>query len=163
SALLIPLFFFIMLLRPPISQLFPYTTLFRSDHIPGARARAKAGELAFGTIDTWLLWQLTKGAVHATDATNASRTLLFNIHTQEWDADLLKLFNIPAKLLPSVEDSSHHYGDTALELLGAPIPVLGIAGDQQAALIGQACFKPGMVKSTFGTGCFMILNTGDTA
>src|SRR5699024_9985598 len=133
------------------------------DHIPGARARAKAGELAFGTIDTWSLWQLTKGAVHATDATNASRTLLFNIHTQEWDADLLKLFNIPAKLLPSVEDSSHHYGDTALELLGAPIPVLGIAGDQQAALIGQACFKPGMVKSTFGTGCFMILNTGDTA
>lgn len=133
------------------------------NHVPGARARAEAGKLAFGTIDTWLLWQLTGGAVHATDATNASRTLLFNIHTQQWDEQLLALFDIPASLLPSVQDSAHHYGDTAAELLGTSVPVLGIAGDQQAALIGQACFKPGMVKSTFGTGCFMILNTGTEA
>lgn len=128
------------------------------DHIDGARARAEAGDLLFGTIDTWLLWHLTEGRVHATDATNASRTLMFNIHSQAWDDELLELFNIPKQLLPSVEDSAHHFGDT--HLLGEPVPVLGIAGDQQAALIGQACFKPGMVKSTYGTGCFMILNAG---
>src|SRR5699024_10853765 len=133
------------------------------DHVPGARAQAEAGKLAFGTIDTWLLWQLTEGAVHATDATNASRTLLFNIHRQAWDDDLLALFDIPRSLLPSVQDSAHHYGDTAPALLGSPVAILGVAGDQQAALIGQACFQPGMVKSTFGTGCFMILNTGNQA
>lgn len=133
------------------------------DNVPQARARAEAGELAFGTMDTWLLWQLTQGQVHATDATNASRTLLFNIHQQCWDEKLLALFNIPSSLLPEVHDSAYEFGHTAAELLGASVPVLGIAGDQQAALIGQACFEPGMVKSTYGTGCFMILNTGDVA
>lgn len=133
------------------------------DNVPQARQRAEAGELAFGTIDTWLLWHLTQGQVHATDATNASRTLLFNIHEQCWDPALLELFNIPANLLPEVHDSAHEFGHTAAQLLGAPVPILGIAGDQQAALIGQACFEPGMVKSTYGTGCFMILNTGKVA
>src|SRR5690625_1120899 len=133
------------------------------DHVPQARERAEAGELAFGTMDTWLLWQLTQGQVHATDATNASRTLLFNIHEQRWDQALLELFNIPACLLPQVHDSAHEFGHTAAEFLGAAVPILGIAGDQQAALIGQACFEPGMVKSTYGTGCFMILNTGKVA
>lgn len=133
------------------------------DNVPLARVRAEAGELAFGTMDTWLLWQLTQGQVHATDATNASRTLLFNIHQQCWDEELLALFNIPSSLLPEVHDSAYEFGHTATELLGSSVPVLGIAGDQQAALIGQACFEPGMVKSTYGTGCFMILNTGDVA
>ena len=133
------------------------------DKVPGARKRAEAGELAFGTIDTWLLWHLTQGKVHATDATNASRTMLFNIHQQCWDEALLKLFNIPANLLPEVHDSAYEFGHTATEWLGTPVPILGIAGDQQAALIGQACFEPGMVKSTYGTGCFMILNTGEVA
>lgn len=132
------------------------------DAVPGARARAERGELAFGTIDCWLLWQLTGGAVHATDASNASRTLLFNIRSQAWDDELLALFNVPAALLPQVKDSSADFGSTVADILGAPVVIGGIAGDQQAALIGQACFVPGMVKSTYGTGCFMVLNTGST-
>ena len=131
------------------------------DNVPGARQRAEAGELAFGTIDSWLLWQLTRGKVHATDATNASRTLLFNIHEQCWDEALLALFNVPASVLPDVRDSAADFGTTCPELLGAAVPVAGIAGDQQAALVGQACFAPGMVKSTYGTGCFMVMNTGE--
>lgn len=130
------------------------------DNVEGARARAEKGELAFGTIDTWLLWKLTGGKSHATDATNASRTLLFNIVTQSWDDELLSLFRIPSSVLPAVKDSSADFGRTTADFLGAPIPVCGIAGDQQAALIGQACFVPGMVKSTYGTGCFMVKNTG---
>ena len=133
------------------------------DQVPGARARAEAGELAFGTIDSWLLWNLTGGQVHATDATNASRTLLFDIHRQCWDDELLALFRIPAALLPDVRDCAADYGQTDPSLFGAPIAVAGIAGDQQAALVGQACFSPGMVKSTYGTGCFMVLNTGEQA
>jgi glycerol kinase len=133
------------------------------DHLPNARQRAEAGELAFGTIDSWLLWNLTAGKVHATDATNASRTLLFDIHRQCWDEQLLELFHIPAALLPEVRDCAADYGHTESALFGAPIAVAGIAGDQQAALIGQACFSPGMVKSTYGTGCFMVLNTGSQA
>ena len=131
------------------------------DNVPGARPRAESGELAFGTIDCWLLWQLTRGKVHATDATNASRTLLFNIHEQVWDTALLELFDIPAAVLPEVRDSAGEFGSTCPELLGAAVPVAGIAGDQQAALVGQACFQPGMVKSTYGTGCFMVMNTGE--
>jgi glycerol kinase len=130
------------------------------DNVEGARERAERGELAFGTIDTWLLWKLTGGKSHATDATNASRTLLFNIVEQKWDDELLKLFRIPRALLPDVCDSSDNFGRTVPDLLGAPVLVGGMAGDQQAALIGQACFTPGMVKSTYGTGCFMVLNTG---
>ena len=132
------------------------------DNVEGARARAEHGELRFGTVDCFLLWRLTGGKVHRTDATNASRTMLFNIHTQQWDEDLLQLLNIPASLLPEVMDSAADFGQTAPEVLGASIPVCGIAGDQQAALIGQACFQPGMVKSTYGTGCFMVMNTGNT-
>ena len=131
------------------------------DNVPGARRRAEAGELAFGTIDCFLLWRLTGGAVHATDATNAARTMLFDIGRGVWDSDLLDLFGIPAALLPQVRDCAAHFGDTAPELFGAPITVRGMAGDQQAATIGQACFSPGMVKSTYGTGCFALLNTGD--
>lgn len=133
------------------------------DNVAGARARAAKGELAFGTIDTWLVWQLTGGRRHATDATNAARTLIFNIHTQQWDEELLRLFDIPASLLPEVLDSSADFGCTESGLFGAPIPIGGVAGDQQAALIGQACFRPGMVKSTYGTGCFMVMNTGEEA
>ncbi|AJD47594.1 glycerol kinase [Isoalcanivorax pacificus W11-5] len=133
------------------------------DNVDGARERAERGELAFGTIDSWLLWQLTGGRVHATDATNASRTMLFNIHTQRWDDALLALFRIPAALLPDVRDSAADFGQTDAGLFGTPVPVAGIAGDQQAALVGQACFTPGMVKSTYGTGCFMVLNTGEEA
>jgi glycerol kinase len=132
------------------------------DHVPGARARAKAGELAFGTVDTWLLWQLTGGAVHATDATNASRTALYDIHTNEWSEALCALFGVPRAILPEVRDCAAEYGSTAPELFGAPIPIRGIAGDQQAALVGQACFSPGMMKATYGTGTFAILNTGKT-
>ena len=132
------------------------------DTVAGARDRAEKGELAFGTIDTWLLWKLTGGKSHATDATNASRTLLFNICTQQWDDDLLALFDIPRAVLPEVKDSSADFGKTTADFLGSPITIGGIAGDQQAALIGQACFAPGMVKSTYGTGCFMVMNTGDT-
>ncbi len=130
------------------------------DNVAGVRERANKGELAFGTIDSFLLWRLTGGKAHATDATNASRTMLFNIHTQEWDQELLKLFNIPKSLLSEVKDSSADYGVTDKSLLGVEIPIAGIAGDQQAAVIGQVCFQPGMVKSTYGTGCFMVLNTG---
>ncbi|MBI2383732.1 MAG: glycerol kinase GlpK [Gammaproteobacteria bacterium] len=132
------------------------------DNVPGARARADRGELAFGTIDTWLLWKLTGGRQHATDATNASRTLLFDIVTQQWDAELMKFLDVPASLLPEVRDSAADYGRTDKSLFGAEIPVCGIAGDQQAATVGQACFSPGMIKSTYGTGCFLVLNTGET-
>ncbi len=133
------------------------------DQIPGARERAEAGELLFGTIDTFLLWHLTGGKEHATDATNASRTMLFNIHDNCWDSDLLSLLNIPPSLLPEVKDCSADFGISDPALLGAAIPIGGIAGDQQAALIGQACFEPGMIKSTYGTGCFIVLNTGNQA
>jgi glycerol kinase len=132
------------------------------DNVAGARARAERGELRFGTVDSFLLWRLTGGQSHKTDASNASRTLLFNIHSQQWDAELLALFDIPLSLLPEVLDCAANFGYSQTDLLGASIPVLGMAGDQQAALIGQACFQPGMVKSTYGTGCFMIQNTGNT-
>ncbi len=131
------------------------------DNVEGARAKAESGKLAFGTIDSFLLWRLTGGASHLTDATNASRTLLFNINTQAWDEDLLELFNIPSNLLPTVCDSAHRFGETPSNLFGSPIPITGTLGDQQAATVGQCCFKPGMIKSTYGTGCFMLLNTGD--
>ena len=131
--------------------------------VPGARQRAEAGALAFGTVDTFLLWRLTAGRVHATDATNASRTMLFNIHAHCWDTELLRLLGIPASLLPEVKDCAADFGLTDASLLGGPIPVRGIAGDQQAALVGQACFQPGMIKSTYGTGCFIVLNTGREA
>jgi glycerol kinase len=130
------------------------------DQVPDARARAERGELLFGTVDCYLLWRLTGGKVHATDATNASRTLLFNIHTGQWDDDLLKLLRVPRSMLPEVKDSSAHFGDCEAKLFGGAIAVRGIAGDQQAATIGQACFLPGMMKSTYGTGCFALLNTG---
>ncbi len=130
------------------------------DHLPGARARAEAGELAFGTIDSWLVWKLTGGAVHATDITNASRTLLFNINTGAWDDKLLAWLNVPAAMLPEVYASSGVIAETATGLFGARIPIAGIAGDQQAALFGQRCTTPGMAKNTYGTGCFMLMNTG---
>ncbi len=130
------------------------------DTVPGAREQAEAGELAFGTIDTFLTWRLTGGQVHKTDATNASRTLLFNINTQKWDSELLSLFNIPAQLLPEVVDNAGEIGTTPKDLLGAPVAITGMAGDQQAALIGQACFEQGMIKSTYGTGCFLMMNIG---
>jgi glycerol kinase len=133
------------------------------DQVAGARARAERGELAFGTIDTFLLWRLTGGRVHATDVTNASRTLLFDIHKQCWDEELLRLMRVPRALLPEVRDSSTLYGATEPALFGRALPIAGIAGDQQAALIGQACFTPGMAKSTYGTGCFLLLNTGEQA
>lgn len=130
------------------------------ENVPGARARAERGELAFGTIDAWLLWQLTGGAVHATDATNASRTLLFDIRRLDWDDELLSLLGIPRSVLPAVAPSSGVIGTTACEGLPAGIPIAGIAGDQQAALFGQACHRPGMAKNTYGTGCFLLMNTG---
>lgn len=133
------------------------------DHADGARARAEAGELAFGTVDSWLLWNLTGGRSHLTDATNASRTALFNIHDQAWDDELLELFRVPRALLPEVMDCAADFGTTDEACLGAPVQVAGIAGDQHAALIGQACFEPGMAKSTYGTGCFLMLNTGEQA
>ena len=133
------------------------------DNVAGARARAERGELAFGTIDSFLLSRLTGGQVHATDLTNASRTLLFDIHKGEWDGELCRLFRIPMAVLPEVHENSHLYGTTLPHLLGAPIPIAGMAGDQQAALFGQACFSAGMVKATYGTGCFMLLNTGREA
>ncbi len=138
------------------------------DNVAGARGAAEAGELAFGTIDSWLLWNLTGGpagakAVHTTDATNASRSMLFDIHRQCWDEDLCQLLDIPPALLPEVRDCATDFGHTAKELFGAPIAIAGMAGDQQAATIGQACFKPGMIKSTYGTGCFVMLNTGAEA
>jgi glycerol kinase len=131
------------------------------DHVAGARKAAEAGDLAFGTIDSFLLWRLTGGALHATDATNASRTLLFDISRGAWDPQLVELFKIPPVLLPDVRDSAADYGHTLPEWFGAPIAIRGIAGDQQAATIGQGCFKPGMMKSTYGTGCFALLNIGD--
>lgn len=130
------------------------------DHVPGARARAEAGELAFGTVDSWLIWNLSGGRVHATDASNASRTLLFNLHTQDWDDELLALLRIPRAVLPDVVPSSGILAETESNLLGAALPIAGIAGDQQAATFGQACFAPGMAKNTYGTGCFMLMNTG---
>lgn len=133
------------------------------DNVEGAREQALAGELAFGTVDTYLLWQLTGGKEHRTDATNASRTMLFNIHTQQWDQELLDLFEIPESMLPQVMDSADEFGSTSDEIFGAPIRVCGIAGDQQAALVGHACFEQGMAKSTYGTGCFLMLNTGEKA
>lgn len=133
------------------------------DHVDGARARAEAGQLAFGTIDSFLLWRLTGGSEHATDVTNASRTMLLNIHSCHWDEDILGLFDIPSAVLPEVRDSAADYGLTEKSLFGKRLPVGGIAGDQQAAAIGQACFEPGMIKSTYGTGCFVLLNTGEQA
>jgi glycerol kinase len=132
------------------------------DHVKGARARAEKGELCAGTIDTFLIWRLTGGRVHATDATNASRTLLFNIHRGEWDQWLLDTLKIPRAILPEVKDCAADFGMTDMKILGAAIPIGGVAGDQHAALIGQACFEPGMMKSTYGTGCFAMLNTGET-
>jgi glycerol kinase len=128
------------------------------NNVPGAKAKAKRGELAFGTVDSWLVWNLTGGRVHVTDVSNASRTMLFNLKTCDWDDELLKLFGIPRSLLPEVRDSSEVYGECTL--WGGAIPIAGIAGDQQAALFGQACTQPGMVKNTYGTGCFMLMNTG---
>jgi glycerol kinase len=130
------------------------------DRVPGARVAAGRGELAFGTVDSWLTWQLTGGAVHATDVSNASRTLLFDIHRNRWDEDLLMLLDIPHEVLPAVHPSSHLYGHTRAELFGAPIAIGGIAGDQQSALFGQACFSAGLAKNTYGTGCFLLMHTG---
>jgi glycerol kinase len=132
------------------------------DHVEGAREAAEAGELAFGTVDSFLLWHLTGGAIHATDATNASRTLLFDIHTGQWSADLCRMLNVPLSVLPEVRDSAGEFGMTDASILGRSIAIRGIAGDQQAATVGQACFAPGMMKSTYGTGCFALLNTGTT-
>ena len=129
-------------------------------NVPGAREAAEAGRLRFGTVDSWLIWNLTKGAVHVTDVTNASRTMLFNIHTLEWDAELLDLFGIPASMMPSVRSCSEVYGTTSTAILAHPVPIAGIAGDQQSALFGQMCTEPGMVKNTYGTGCFLLMNTG---
>jgi glycerol kinase len=133
------------------------------DHVEGARAQAEKGELCFGTIDSWLVWKLTNGAQHITDATNASRTMLFNIHELKWDIALLELFNIPIAILPEVKSSSEVYGHTDLLVTNQLIPIAGIAGDQQAALFGQICTAPGMVKNTYGTGCFMLMHTGEKA
>ncbi len=130
------------------------------EHVEGARARAEAGELCFGTVDSWLVYKLTHGKLHLTDATNACRTLLFNIHTGDWDDDILSLLNIPRAVLPTVRASSEVYGETAVDAFASPVPIAGIAGDQHAALYGQVCTKPGMVKNTYGTGCFMLQNTG---
>ncbi len=131
------------------------------DTVPGARDRAAQGDLVFGTIDTFLIWRLTGGRVHATDATNAARTVLFDIHTGEWSADICELLDVPMAMLPQVHDSAADFGKTDASVLGGAIAILGVAGDQQAATIGQACFEPGMMKSTYGTGCFALLNTGD--
>lgn len=131
------------------------------DNVPGAREKAEQGKLCFGTVDTWLVWKLTRGKMHVTDVSNASRTLLFNIHTLEWDEDLLKLFNIPKSMLPEVKQSSEVYGETSTTLFSTKIPISGIAGDQQAALFGQLCTNKGMAKNTYGTGCFLLMNTGE--
>jgi glycerol kinase len=131
------------------------------DNVEGARAKAEAGKLAFGTVDTWLVWNLTRGSKHITDITNASRTMLFNIHTQQWDDEILKLLNIPRSLLPEVKSSSEVYAETGTTLFATKIPIAGIAGDQQAALFGQMCVQPGMLKNTYGTGGFLMFNTGD--
>ncbi|MEM6971274.1 MAG: glycerol kinase GlpK [Pseudomonadota bacterium] len=131
------------------------------ENVEGARARAEGGDLLFGTVDTYVIWRLTGGAVHATDATNACRTMLYNITEGRWDSEMLRLLNIPEAMLPEVRDSAADYGTTRPDLFGRPIPILGVAGDQQAATVGQACFQPGMMKSTYGTGCFALLNTGE--
>ncbi|MCC6766956.1 MAG: glycerol kinase GlpK [Deltaproteobacteria bacterium] len=133
------------------------------DNVRGARARAAAGDLVFGTIDSWLVWKLTAGKVHATDPTNASRTLLFDIHARGWDPELLRMFDVPASMVPEVRPSSGVLGETEARLLGAPVLIAGVAGDQQAALFGQGCFAPGMVKNTYGTGCFVLMQTGSEA
>ncbi|MES2372541.1 MAG: glycerol kinase GlpK [Bacteroidota bacterium] len=133
------------------------------DNVSGARDKANRGELCFGTIDSWLLWKLTNGSVHATDVSNASRTMMFNIHSLQWDQDLLKIFDVPASMLPEVRSSSEVYGHTQNLLTAHNIPIAGIAGDQQSALFGQMCTQPGMVKNTYGTGCFMLMNTGEKA
>jgi glycerol kinase len=130
------------------------------DNVDGVRERAEKGELAFGTMDTWIVWNFTRGEVHVTDATNASRTMLYNIHTGEWDQELLKILDIPESLLPEVKSSSEVYGETKTTIFASKVPIAGIAGDQQAALFGQRCIDPGMVKNTYGTGCFMVMNTG---
>ncbi|KGG90326.1 glycerol kinase GlpK [Comamonas thiooxydans] len=132
------------------------------DNVPGARAAAQAGELAFGTVDCWLIWQLTGGKRHVTDVSNASRTMLFNVHSNQWDADLLALLDIPASLMPEVLPSAADFGQTAEEVLGGSIKIGGVAGDQQSALFGQACFDAGMAKNTYGTGCFMLMHTGSS-
>ncbi len=132
------------------------------DHVDGARARAKAGELAFGTVDSWLVWNLTGGKAHVTDATNAARTMMYDIRKGRWSQTICDRLNIPMELLPEVRDCAADFGETRPDLFGRPIPICGIAGDQQAATVGQACFEPGMLKSTYGTGCFALLNTGDT-
>src|SRR5271166_613722 len=129
------------------------------DNVPGAREKAERGELAFGTVDSWLIWELTKGRVHVTDETNASRTMLFNIHTRDWDDELLSALHVPRSMVPEAKSSSEVYGEISVATLGG-LPIAGIAGDQQAALFGQMCTKPGMVKNTYGTGCFMLMNTG---
>lgn len=133
------------------------------DNVEGVRARAERGELAFGTVDTWLIWKFTGGKVHATDATNASRTMLFDIHEQQWHAELLELFGVPAALLPDVKDCAADFGVTLAGLGDLELPIAGVAGDQQAAMVGQACFQPGLVKSTYGTGCFALMQLGPTA
>lgn len=130
------------------------------DNVPGVRAQAEAGELAFGTVDSWLIWQLTGGKVHVTDVSNASRTMLFNVHDNAWDVELLHSLKIPASLMPKVQPSSSHFADTDAALLGGSLPVGGVAGDQQSALFGQACFEAGMAKNTYGTGCFLLMHTG---
>ena len=133
------------------------------DTVPGLRERAERGDVLFGTVDTFLIWRLTAGRAHVTDVSNASRTLLFNIHTLDWDIELLRILGVPRAMLPEVRASSERYGDTDRDILGQSVPIAGAAGDQQAALFGQACFTPGTAKNTYGTGCFMLLNTGDTA
>ena len=130
------------------------------DNVPGAREKAEAGKLRFGTVDSWLVWQLTRGQVHVTDVTNASRTLLYNIHTLEWDQELLDLLQVPRSMMPAVKSSSEVYGHTKTTLFAHEVPIGGIAGDQQAALFGQMCTEPGAVKNTYGTGCFLLMNTG---
>ena len=130
------------------------------DNVPGARAAAERGELAFGTVDSWLIWQLTGGKQHVSDVSNASRTMLFNVHTHQWDADLLQALHIPASLMPQVKPSSAHFADTDVGLFDRPLPIGGVAGDQQSALFGQACFEAGMAKNTYGTGCFLLMHTG---
>ena len=148
----------------PVDAYFSGTKLrWILENVEGAKAAAEKGDLLFGTIDTWLLWKLTKGAVHATDYSNASRTLLYNIHKLEWDQEILDKFGIPKSMLPEVKPSSHVYGKNDGSLLGGEITIAGIAGDQQSALFGQCCFEPGMVKNTYGTGCFTLMNTGEKA
>jgi len=145
----------------PIDSYFSATKIrWILDHVPGARERARQGQLAFGTVDSWLVWNFTRGALHVTDVTNAARTMLFNIHTLQWDEELLELFEIEPSMLPQVRSSSELYGRTDTSVFPTPVPLAGIAGDQHAALFGQMCTQPGMVKNTYGTGCFLVMNTG---